>query len=79
MINIDAKVLKKILISGIMKHIKRIIHHGQVRFTPGMQGWFNVHESINVKIRQEKETKDIRIEKEEVLYFLFADDMILHI
>ena len=44
-----------------------------------MQGWFNVHESINVKIRQEKETKDIRIEKEEVLYFLFADDMILHI
>lgn len=44
-----------------MKHIKRIIHHGQVRFTPGIQGWFNVHESINVIIRQEKETKDIRI------------------
>ena len=44
-----------------------------------MQGWFNVRESINVIIRQEKETNGIRIEKAEVLYFLFADDMILHI
>ena len=62
-----------------MKHIKRIIHHGQVRFIPGMQGWFNVDESINVIIRQKKETKGTRIKKEEVLYFLFADDMILRI
>ena len=74
LMNVDTKILNKILAKPNSTCIKRIIYHEQFGFIPGSQGWFNIHKSINVmyhtKKRKDKNHMSTLTDSEKAFQFM---------